>query len=77
MPSLETVATAMARWLMTFGVLIVLGSLGWPWVHALGLARLPGDLLVDLVPGYSFHLPITTALLISALIAVASKLLSR
>ena len=42
----------MARWLMTFGVLIVLGSLCWPWLHALGLARLPGDLLVDLVPGY-------------------------
>lgn len=66
----------MARWLMTFGVLIVLGSLGAPWLHALGLAQLPGDLLVDLVPGYRFHLPITSALLVSALIAVASKLLS-
>ena len=67
----------MARWLITFGVLIVLTSLCWPWLHGLGLARLPGDLLVDLVPGYRFHLPITTSLLISALIAATWKLLSR
>jgi Protein of unknown function (DUF2905) len=66
----------MARWLITFGVLITLSSLCWPWLSALGLARLPGDLLVDLVPGYRFHLPITTSLLISALIAVTTKLLS-
>jgi hypothetical protein len=66
----------MTRWLITFGVLIVLGSLGSPWLHALGLAQLPGDLLVDLVPGYRFHLPITSALLVSAALALASKLLS-
>ena len=41
----------MARWLITFGVLIVLGSLCWPWLHAFGLSALPGDLLVDFVPG--------------------------
>jgi len=67
----------MARWLITFGVLVVLGSLCWPWLQAVGLARLPGDLLVDLVPGYRFHLPVTTALLISAAISIAWKLLSR
>ena len=66
----------MARWLITFGVLIVLGSLFWPWLHAIGLARLPGDILVDLVPGYRFHLPITTALLISAVVAGIWKLLA-
>ena len=74
---METVATAMARWLMTFGVLIIVSSLCWPWLHTLGMAGLPGDLLVDLVPGYRFHLPITRSLLISALIAITTKLLSR
>ena len=64
----------MARWLITFGVLIVLGSLFWPWLHAVGLARLPGDILVDLVPGYRFYLPITTALLISGMVAGIWKL---
>jgi Protein of unknown function (DUF2905) len=66
----------MARWLITFGVLVALGSLLSPWLHALGLPRLPGDLLVDLVPGYRFYLPITTALLISAVIAGVWRLLS-
>ena len=67
----------MARWLLTFGILIVVISLCWPWLQRLGLTRLPGDLLVDLVPGYSFHLPITTSLLISGLIAATSKLITR
>jgi hypothetical protein len=67
----------MARWLITFGVLVVLTSLCWPWLRALGLTELPGDLLVDVVPGIRFQLPITTSLLISGLIALVSKLLSR
>jgi Protein of unknown function (DUF2905) len=67
----------MARWLITFGVLMVLGSLCWPWLRAFGLPELPGDLLVDFVPGFRFQLPITTSLLISGVIALASKLLSR
>jgi hypothetical protein len=67
----------MARWLITFGALIVLGSLVWPWLRPLGLARLPGDMAVDFIPGISFHLPITTALLISGLIAGVWALLDR
>ena len=41
----------------------------WPWLRQFGLARLPGDLAVDFIPGLSFHLPITTSLLISGVIA--------
>ena len=67
----------MARWLITFGVLVALGSLLSPWLHALGLPQLPGDLLVDLVPGYRFEMPVTTALLISGVIAGLWRLVSR
>jgi hypothetical protein len=67
----------MARWLITFGVLVVLGSLLWPWLRQLGLARLPGDMAVDFIPGISLHLPITTALLISGVVAGVWALLSR
>jgi hypothetical protein len=67
----------MARWLITFGVLIFLGSLCWPWLRAFGLPALPGDLLVDFMPGFRFQLPITTALLISGMIALVWRLLSR
>jgi len=66
----------MARWLITFGVLVVVGSLLSPWLHALGIARLPGDLMVDLVPGYRFFLPVTTSLLISGAISAVYKLLT-
>ena len=67
----------MARWLITFGVLVVLGSLLWPWLRPLGIARLPGDMAVNLIPGFSFYLPITTALLISGVITGIWALLSR
>jgi hypothetical protein len=67
----------MARWLLTFGVLVAVGSLVWPWLRQLGLGGLPGDMLVDFVPGFKFHLPITTSLLISAVIAGAWSLLDR
>jgi hypothetical protein len=67
----------MARWLLTFGVLVAVGSLVWPWLRQLGLGSLPGDMLVDFVPGFKFHLPITTSLLISAVIAGAWSLLDR
>jgi hypothetical protein len=67
----------MARWLITFGMLIVLGTMLWPWLRELGLARLPGDMVVDFIPGISFHLPITTSLLISGVIAGVWALLDR
>ena len=67
----------MARWLSTFAVLLVLGTSFWPWLRKLGLARLPGDMAVDLIPGISFHLPLTTCLLISAVIAGVWALLDR
>lgn len=67
----------MARWMLTFGVLVALGSFVWPWLLQLGLGGLPGDIMVDLIPGFKFHLPITTALLISAVIAGAWALLDR
>lgn len=67
----------MARWLISFGVVIILASTLWPWLRGLGLAGLPGDMAVDFIPGISFHLPITTSLLISALIAGVWALLDR
>ena len=67
----------MARWLITFGVLVVAGSLLWPWLQQLGLRSLPGDMAVDLVPGFNFHLPITTSLLLSGVIAGAWRLFDR
>jgi hypothetical protein len=70
-------ARDMARWLITFGMVIVLGTTLWPWLRKLGLAALPGDIAVDFIPGIGFHLPITTSLLISGVIAGVWAILDR
>lgn len=67
----------MARWLITFGVLVVFGAALGPWLRQFGVAQLPGDMAVDFIPGVSFHLPITTCLLISGVIAGVWALLDR
>jgi Protein of unknown function (DUF2905) len=51
-----------------FLVLLAVGGYLWPWLRELGLAGLPGD-LTALVEGYRLHLPIGTALLISAVVS--------
>jgi hypothetical protein len=50
------------------------GGYLWPWLRELGLAGLPGD-LTALVEGYRLHLPIGTALLISAVVSGVWRML--
>lgn len=66
----------MNRLLITVGVGLVLLGLGWPWLRRLPLFRLPGDIVIDR-PGLRFFFPITTMLLISALITLISWVLRR
>jgi len=66
----------MNRLLITIGVGLVLLGLTWPWLRRLPLFRLPGDIVIDR-PGFRFFFPITTMLLISALITLISWLLRR
>ena len=64
----------MLRWLMVFGGILVLNGITFPFLHEVGLAQLPGDVVLDL-EGYRFFLPVTTSLLISSAIAGAWRLL--
>ena len=57
-------------------MLVLIGGLLWPWLRQIGLARLPGDLELD-VGLHTLHLPIATALLISAVVAGVWRLLDR
>ncbi|TLY93813.1 MAG: DUF2905 domain-containing protein [Gammaproteobacteria bacterium] len=66
----------MNRLLVTLGVSLILLGLGWSWVRRLPLFRLPGDIVIDR-PGFKFFLPITTMLLISALISAIAWVLRR
>jgi hypothetical protein len=66
----------MNRLLITLGVSLILLGLAWSWVKRLPLFRLPGDIVIDR-PGFKFFFPITTMLLISALISLIAWLLRR
>jgi hypothetical protein len=64
------------RWLILFGIVLVVLGLAWPWITKLGLGRLPGDLRIER-EGFSFHFPITTSLIISIALSLLLWLFRR
>ena len=66
----------MNRVLIVLGASLVILGLGWPWFRHVPLFRLPGDIVIDR-PGFKFFLPITTMLLISAVISLVAWVLRR
>lgn len=66
----------MNRILVTLGVALILIGLTWSWVKRLPLFRLPGDVIIDR-PGFKFFFPVTTMLLLSALISLIAWILRR
>ena len=69
-------AKHMNRLLMALGAVLIVAGLLWPWLKRMNLFHLPGDIVIDR-PGFKFFFPITTMLVISALISVAAWLLRR
>lgn len=59
----------MAKWLITLGLVLVVTGLLWPWLAKLGLGQLPGDLRIER-KGFTFYLPITSSLLVSAVLTL-------
>jgi hypothetical protein len=66
----------MGRWLILFGVLLIVLGVAWPWIMKLGLGRLPGDLRIER-EGFSFYFPITTSLILSILLSLLLWIFSR
>ena len=66
----------MSRFLITLGVVLVVVGLAWPLLAKLGLGRLPGDIHIER-DGFSFFFPITTGLLVSAIISLILWLLRK
>jgi hypothetical protein len=54
---------------------LILGLL-WPWIDKIPLGRLPGDIVVER-ENFRFYLPITSMLLVSALISIVLWLFRR
>jgi hypothetical protein len=59
----------MQRVLVVLGVVLVVIGLLWPWLARLPFGRLPGDIHIER-DGFNFYFPITTGLVISALISL-------
>jgi Protein of unknown function (DUF2905) len=66
----------MNRLLVVLGSIVVLVGLLWPWLTKLHLLRLPGDIVIER-PGLKFYLPITTMLLVSAVLSIIAWLMRR
>jgi hypothetical protein len=66
----------MSRLLIILGTTLVVAGLTWPWLRRLPLFHLPGDIVIDR-PGFKFFFPITTLLLISAVVSLLSWLFRR
>jgi hypothetical protein len=66
----------MNRLLIIFGTILIVAGLIWPWLRRMPLFHLPGDIVIDR-PGFKFFFPLTTLLLISAVISLLTWLFRR
>jgi hypothetical protein len=67
---------AMSRWLILFGlVLIVIGIL-WPLLAKFGFGRLPGDIVIER-GNFRLYLPLATSLVISLILSAVLWFINR
>ncbi len=64
------------RILVVTGALLIVAGLLWPWLGKLPLGRLPGDIVINR-PGLRIFLPLTTMILVSAVVTLILWLLRR
>ena len=74
-PNLVVLAI-MNRLLIILGTTLVVAGLVWPWLKRLPLFHLPGDIIIDR-PHFKFFFPITTMLLLSAVISLLAWIFRR
>jgi hypothetical protein len=66
----------MQKFLVTLGIAILLTGLLWPWLGKLPLGRLPGDIVIER-PSLRIYFPLTSMLLLSALLSALIWLFRR
>jgi len=64
------------RLLVVLGLVAVAAGLLWPWLSKLPLGRLPGDVVIDR-PGFRMFFPLTTMVVVSAVLSLVIWLLRR
>jgi len=63
----------MNRFLLMLGTVFITAGLLWPWLERMHLFHLPGDIVVDRT-GFKFIFPITTMLILSAVLSLLAWL---
>ena len=66
----------MGRFFVTLGIVLVVIGIAWPWLTKLGFGRLPGDFRFER-EGFTFYLPLTSGLIVSALLSLILWLLRK
>ncbi len=66
----------MNRVFLAIGTLFIIAGVIWPWLKTVPLFHLPGDIFVER-PGFKFIFPITTMLIVSAVLSLVAWLLRR
>jgi hypothetical protein len=66
----------MSRWLIFFGLGLVVLGLVWPLLAKLGLGRLPGDIVIER-ENFRLYLPLATSLIISLVLSVVLWFINR
>ncbi|HEY7748110.1 MAG TPA: DUF2905 domain-containing protein [Aestuariivirgaceae bacterium] len=66
----------MSRWLIFFGLGLVVLGLVWPLLARLGLGRLPGDIVIER-ENFRLYLPLATSLIISLVLSVVLWFINR
>jgi hypothetical protein len=72
----STTSQAMNRFLLAVGGVSIMAGLLWPWLKRMHLLHLPGDIVIDRA-GFKFMFPITTMLLVSAIVSLIAWLVRR
>lgn len=66
----------MSRLLVILGTVLIIAGLLWPRLKRMHLFHLPGDIVIDR-PGFKFFSPITTMLIVSAILSIIAWLMRR
>lgn len=73
---LEGAAMPVSRLLIIFGLALVALGLLWPFIAKLGLGRLPGDIVIER-ENFRLYLPLTSSLLVSAVLSLILWFINR
>lgn len=66
----------MQKTLLILGLVLILMALAWPWLKHIPFGRLPGDIVIER-ENARFFFPITSMILVSALLSILAWFFNR